>query len=273
MLIDLAPNHKVGLVVENPILLAGGAIGYGEAAPKGLDTALLGAVVVGPVLHGSRGGAAPPRLAHLNGGAVLDTGLQNRGANHVLQNYPRLWQRMGCPVVVQLADEHPTAIAKVAIKLAEIEGIGGLELALSATADERSAAALIEALARRSDLPIWVKVPLARATALAPVALAAGAVSIVVGQPLVGAALRHGDPAQTVRGSVYGPLAFAPMMETLHQVNRLQLPCALIACGGIHTVDQVRQALAAGARAVQLDSALWVEPGLPGRLAGASAAS
>ena len=52
--IDLAPNHKHGLAVTNPILLGCGAIGYGEAVPKGLDTAELGAVVVGPILSASR---------------------------------------------------------------------------------------------------------------------------------------------------------------------------------------------------------------------------
>ena len=56
-------------------------------------------------------------------------------------------------------------------------------------------------------------------------------------------------------------------MTALLEVAGLQLPAALIACGGIHTSTQVQQALAAGAQAVQIDSAVWVEPGLPGRLA------
>jgi dihydroorotate dehydrogenase len=56
------------------------------------------------------------------------------------------------------------------------------------------------------------------------------------------------------------------MLAALAAVARLQLPCALIACGGIFTVDQVRQALAVGAQAVQIDAAVWVEPGLPVRL-------
>ena len=70
----------------------------------------------------------------------------------------------------------------------------------------------------------------------------------------------------TVTGSLFGPLAFAPMLAALIAVAKLALPCALLACGGIHTLAQVQQALQAGAHAVQLDSAIWVEPGLPGRL-------
>ncbi len=118
------------------------------------------------------------------------------------------------------------------------------------------------------DLPLWVKAPLATAVQLAPAVVEAGAVGLVVGQPLAGAGMRlPGDgSSQAVYGDLFGPLAFAPMLATLLQVAALQLPCALIACGGVHTLDQVRQALAAGAAAVQMDSAVWVEPGLPGRL-------
>ncbi len=57
------------------------------------------------------------------------------------------------------------------------------------------------------------------------------------------------------------------MLAALLDVAALHLPAALIASGGIHTAEHVRQALAAGAAAVQIDSALWVEPGIAGKLA------
>ncbi len=107
MPINLAPNHKQGLVVNNPILLGAGTIGYGEVVPKGLDLAQMGGAVVGPIQGGSRGGAPPPRLAHLNGGVVLATGLQNRGLNSAVQRYAKLWPKLGCPIIAQLADSHP----------------------------------------------------------------------------------------------------------------------------------------------------------------------
>ena len=60
---------------------------------------------------------------------------------------------------------------------------------------------------------------------------------------------------------------FALMLPVLRALARLQLPAALIACGGIHTVAQMQQALDAGADAVQMDTAVWVEPALPNWLA------
>jgi dihydroorotate dehydrogenase (NAD+) catalytic subunit len=267
MSIDLAPNHKQGLSVANPILLGCGAIGYGEAIPKGLDMTVLGAAVVGPILNASRGGAQPPRLAHVTGGIVLETGLQNRGVGKIISHFARYWPRLGCPVIAQVADDRASILARTLARLAEAEGLHGVELLPPPDADASLVAALVRAAERASELPIWVKLPLATVAVLAPVAVDAGAVGLVVGQPPQGAALRTVDGVDLpVRGPLYGPLAFPHMLLALLDVAALHLPAALIACGGIHTGEQVRQALAAGAAAVQIDSAVWVEPGLPGRL-------
>lgn len=271
--IDLAPNHKLGLMVANPVLLGAGAIGYGEAVPRGLDLAQLGAAVIGPVLSASRGGTQPPRLAQVNGGLVLDTGLQNRGVNNAIQQYGKLWEKLGCPVIVQVVESHPATLAKIAGKLAQLRGIQGIELLPADLASELDAARLamlVRTIDRACELPVWVKLPLAKVTALAPAACEAGAVGLVIGQPPSSAGLRTvNNAAQPVTGALYGPLIFPQMLQSLLDVAGLRLPAALIACGGIHTVDQAQQALAAGAQAVQVDSAVWVEPSLPVRLAAA----
>ncbi|MCX6044006.1 MAG: hypothetical protein NT075_02755 [Chloroflexi bacterium] len=273
-MIDLAPHHKLGLSVANPILLAGGSIGYGEAIHKGLDLAPLGAIVVGPILLNSRMGTLAPRLAATNGGFVLETGLQNRGITTVLKHFAKVWPRLGCPVIAQVADSQPSALAKVAAQLTSEQQLSGLELLLPRNATPEQASTLLRVVIQNSDLPVWAKLPLGRAVALAPHAVAAGAVGLVIGQPLLGSAphqtpvhpgTSEEPPSTLVTGPLFGPLAFAPMLTTLLAVVKLALPCALIACGGIHTWAQAQQALQAGAHALQLDSAIWVEPGLPSR--------
>lgn len=268
-MIDLAPNHKLSFSVANPILLAGGMIGYGEALHPALAPTQLGGVVVGPITLNSRTGAEGSRLATTNGGFILETGLQNRGLAAVLKQFAKLWPRLGCPVIAQVADAQPSALAKVAAQLTSTRDLSGLELLLPRNADVELTRALVRSLTRQSDLPVWVKLPLDRAATLATVAIESGAVGLVVGQPLIGAAFPAsgaGTTASPLLGSLFGPLAFAPMLAALLAVAKLNLPGALIACGGVHQVAHVQQALAAGAKAVQIDSALWVEPGLPARL-------
>jgi dihydroorotate dehydrogenase (NAD+) catalytic subunit len=258
-MIDLAPNHKHNLLAANPILLAGGTIGYGEACHPALDLRQLGGVVVAPLLLHSRAGSPPPRLTSSEGGFTLDTGLQNRGLDAVLRNFAKLWPKLGCPVVVQLADSEPNALRQVAARLNEIEGVAALELLLPRSADAQSARALLRAVAKVSDLPLWVKPSLDHCLELAPIAVQNQAAAVVVGQsPQV---------AHSTTAAIFGPVLFERMLAVLHQTAKLQLDCALLACGGIHTPEDVGQALAAGARAVQIDSAVWVEPTLPAYLA------
>ena len=148
------------------------------------------------------------------------------------------------------------------------EGLSGYELLIPPDADANLVTTLVRAAIQRADLPLWVKLPLKSAVTLAPIAVTAGAVGIVVGQPPTGAAVRqlengtsniestsHTVPASnsvstyhTVLGPLFGPLAFPPMLEVLIRVAALKLPAALIACGGIHTLDQIHQALTAGAQ-------------------------
>lgn len=260
-MIDLAPNHKLGLLVANPILLAGGSIGYGEALHPALTTAQLGAVVVGPLLMHSHAGAAPPRLSELADGFVLNTGLQNRGLDAVLRNFARLWPRLGCPVIVQIAESDRRHLSRMVQRLEEIEAVSGIELLLAQDVEKRSVKGLVRAIVGSCDLPLWVKVPLDRASELAPLCVENEAVAIVAGSAQAGLVSEL-----PLTGNAFGPVISPYTLKVVQAIAALRLDCALIACGGMQTAAQVQQVLAAGASAVQIDSAVWSEPGLPAYL-------
>ncbi len=267
--IELAPDHKFGLPIENPVMLAGGMIGYGEAVPAGAHLDRLGAVVIGPFMRNSRPGMDPPRLADTNGGFVLNSGLQNRGVKAARRRFGKLWPKLGCPVIAQVADSVPRMAGRVAEQLTSAQGLSGLELLLPQHATPDVVRELIRQAIQNSDLPVLAKVPLGGAASLAPVAVEAGASALVVAQPPSGSgfARNAGLDSVSISGSIHGPLTFPSMLAVLDVIRSLDLPCSLIACGGIHTLQQARQALAAGADAIQIDSAFWVEPSLPARLA------
>lgn len=265
-MIELAPRHKIGLPVDSPILLAAGSVGFGEAIHPSIDTARLGGVVVGPITRHSIRGSDSPRLAETSGGFVLQTGLQNRGVTAVIKNFARFWSRLGCPIIAQIADDDPQEAASTARRLAQVDGLMGLELRLALHAEPGELRPLLRAIRRSADLPLWVKLPSSGVTDLAQAAAAAGADALVIASPLLGAGVTASGTV--VRGDLFGPAAFAPMLAGLSAVTELALGIPLIACGGIHTLQQARQILAAGASAVQLDSIVWVEPGVVEKLAG-----
>lgn len=237
--------------------------------PPGMATRRLGAVVVGPVTRASRRGPQPPRLAEFSGGMVLESGLQNRGIRSVLAKCAPGWPKLGCPIVVQVAERDPEDLRYVVSKLEQVRSVSGIEVLIHEDANGRETGEAVAQAATQSELPVWVKLPLARAHDLAGQATAAGAHALVIGRPVRGALMRPYATADglertvMVRGELYGPASFAIALESLAAVSALDLGVPLIACGGVHCWDHVQQALACGASAVQIDSVAWIEPGLP----------
>jgi dihydroorotate dehydrogenase (NAD+) catalytic subunit len=263
--INLAPNHKMGLPLPNPVMLAAGVLGYGELTLRGLDPTILGGVVVGPVTRHSSAGQEGVRMAEGLGGTVLNSGGQNRGVSAVVRKLTHHWPRLGCPVILHIGDTRPGAAAATAQKLAGVDGLMGLEVGIPHGTYDEEAWELVQAVVRRTDLPVLARLPLNRATDLASAVVEAGACALVMGQPPRGQ-LPGPDQHSSVVGALYGPLIFPIMLAALGEVMRLNLGVPLVACGGIHTPAQARHALTAGAIALQIDSAAWIEPGLPGRI-------
>lgn len=277
MPVNLAPNHKRGLVLSNPLMLGGGTIGYGDDLYAGLALSAVGAVVIGPITRYSNGGTDARRVVESLGGFVLNAGLQNRGISSALKKFSALWTRLDAPIILQIADNQPEMLAEVVEKVNRAceDGlpIAGFELALAEDATEELTERLVETVVRKTDLPLLVRLPLEEIEYFADAAVYAGADSLVVGHLPKGLIARsqgykmttsHASPPGrvTVAGSLGGPATVPQMLHALARVAKLNLDCTLVACGGIHSASQAIEALTMGAVAVQLDSVVWVEPGM-----------
>ena len=181
-------------------------------------------------------------MAETMGGFVRRVGLQNRGVTAAVKRYAHLWPRWAARSSLRIADSSREDAAETVERLTGVDGIEGFELLCQPEASEREIKLLLEVFLLESDLPVLVKVPLARAAALAPVAVAAGAAGVVVGSPPMGAAVRA--DGQTLSGETFGPGVFPIMLAALLEVKALELPGSLIACGGVHTRQQARDCLA-----------------------------
>lgn len=278
-MIDLAPRHKQGLQLQNPIMIGGGTAGYGEAIHPAIDPSQLGAIVVGPMLRYSSGGSNFPRIAEADSSFVLETGWQNRGVSSALKRYATLWSRLGCPIIAQVADSQSELLADVVEKLNDAfyagASISGVELVLPLDVDEDQADLLVTTVLRSTELPLLVHLPLHSADYLAEAVVYAGADALVVGRAPKGVLFRHGASSneldgQSSRGVMPLPLSgisggpglFPLMIEKLHQIQRQELDVPMIAASLVHSVAQAKQVMISGAAALQVGSALWVEPGL-----------
>lgn len=253
--VELAPQHKLGLV-------AAGVIGYGDATAPGLALSQLGGFVTAPVTRRAWR-SQPLQVLEVSGGVLWQRGWWNPGVRRVLRDHGDQWQYGPVPVIVHVAGDGPDDLASVAAELERQPGVGGLEL--DVPADREIAPALIWAVREAADLPLLARLPLSAPDAVVQAVLDAGADALVIAQPPDGL---HVDRASghTVRGRFYGVgLAVQTAARIADLAAWAQAP--LVACGGVFSVADALACLAAGARALQVDVAVWIDPTLPGRIA------
>lgn len=257
--IELAPNHKTGLALANPVMPAAGTFGLGTEYARLVEMEALGAVVVGPVTARPRQGAEPPRLLPFHGGVLVHTGLANPGIAAVVRRYARAWARSPVPVIVHVAGTTPEETDSCCRRLAGIEAVAGIELGLPDAATPDEAAAIVEAARAAAAQPLIVRLPLTPGIdGLGEWAIEAGANALVIAAPPRGS-LWHEAGGRFVTGRLYGPFVLPLALRALQRVAEL-VTVPLIGCGGIHRAEDARIFLQAGAVAVQVDAAVWRDP-------------
>jgi dihydroorotate dehydrogenase (NAD+) catalytic subunit len=256
-MIELAPNHKIGLSLTNPVMIAAGCGGYGPAYRPLIDLSAFGALVTNPITLRPQHGIPQPRLVETTAGLVLNTGEQNPGVKKVIQLYAKIWRNLGIPVIAHLPAAEPDDLCRAAGALAGVEVIAAIELGLPDDAVPREVAAWLRAVREGGALPVLVKLPLTAAVKLAAAAEDAQADALVVGSPPPGTALAANG--QMVSGYLYGPAMHSLVLRQM-QLVRAEVDLPIIACGGIHSPADAQAFLSAGSVAVQLDTLLWIEP-------------
>jgi len=265
-MINLAPNTKTGLLIDSPLIAGSGAAGYGDAWPPGLKPEDFGLLITAPVSADPRKGKAQPRLAEIPAGFLLETGDHNPGFRRLLASHAQVWRRMKTPVVLSLVGGEPGDRAWMAAHLEELEEvIAGVELSISERVNLSEAGAMIAAVRRATPLPILARLPLTRAAYLARTCLVAGADALIVGTPPPAAYPASGGG--WVEAPISGPVAFPFTLRALRQLTAMNLDAAIVAAGGIHTLDDALLCLELGANAVQIRSLIWRDPAAAHRLA------
>lgn len=260
-MIELAPNHKRGLVLRAPVMNAAGVLGFANEYRGWLDFSALGAFVTNPLTFRARTPAAPPNALIISAGVLIHTGLPNPGLRAALRRYRRDWWRLGVPVIVHLAATTREDVLRSRDALEREESVSGVELGLREDVAANEVEAFIRAM--RGGQPLLVRLPVARAAELAEAAARAGADCLVVGAP---PRISVESDGRTITGRVYGPAQFAAAIEAVRAVAALKLDVPLIGAGGVYSTANVSEMLDAGAVAVQVDAALWRDPDLISRV-------
>lgn len=265
---------KLGLLtLKNPVMTASGTFGYGEELASFVDIAQLGAVVGKTVTRHPRAGNAPPRTCETAAGMLNAIGLQNVGIERFISEKLPYLRQFDVPLVVNVAGESIEDFGFLARALSEQENVAALELNISCpnvahgldfATDPEMTEQVIKHARECTHLPIFAKLSpnVTDISLIARAAEAGGADALSLVNTFVGMAidLRTRRPRiSNVTGGLSGPAIKPLALRAVYKCcQAVQIP--LIGIGGIMTANDALEFIIAGASAVQVGTATFVQP-------------
>jgi dihydroorotate dehydrogenase (NAD+) catalytic subunit len=268
------------LELRNPFIAASGCFGYGVEYAHAVDLSSLGAVAVKGLFLKEREGHAPPRIVETPAGMLNAIGLQGIGVHRfVAEKLPEL-RRLGATVIVNICGSTLDEYCEVARVLSDHEGVGAIELNISCPNIKEGGIQfgcsltgthdVVSGVRRVTRLPVIPKLT-PNVTDVASFARAAedagaDAVSLVNTFLAMAIDVETRQPKLTnVLGGLSGP-AIRPIAVRMVWECAQVVKLPILGMGGIVTVEDALEFLIAGATAVQVGTANFVDPLIWGRL-------
>jgi len=265
-----------GLRLKNPVMTASGTCGYAEELAPYANLSGLGAVVVKTITLHPRVGNPAPRIAETPAGMLNSIGLQNVGIEAFLRAKLPILRRLKVPIMVNIAGKSVEEYAELAKRLEGVPGVSALELNISCPnvaggldygTDPQLTREVVRAVKQASSVPVIPKLSpnVTDITVIARAAADGGADALSLINTLLGVAI---DPhsrrpkIHTVTGGLSGPAIKPVALRMVWQVAQA-VPLPLIGIGGIQTGEDAVEFLLAGATAVQVGTATFVDPRAP----------
>ncbi len=263
-----------GLSLKNPIMPASGCFGFGKEYAKLYDLSKLGAIMIKATTLETRLGNPTPRVAETASGMLNAIGLQNPGLEKVIAEELKWLEQYEVPIIANVAGTLTEDYVEVAKHISKSKNVKALELNISCPnvkcggitfgTDAAVAAELTAAVKAVSEVPVYVKLS-PNVTDIAEIARAveaAGADGITMINTLIGMRLdtRTGKPViANGTGGLSGPAVKPVALRMVYEVAK-QVSIPIIGMGGITTVDDVIDFMSAGASAVAVGTANFVDP-------------
>ena len=270
-----------GLTLKNPVMTASGTFGYGEEYADFVDLSELGGIIVkGTTLH-HREGNPYPRMAETPMGMLNCVGLQNKGVDYFIETiYPRI-RHYDTNVLVNVSGSNIDDYVTAAAKIDALDDIPAIELNVSCPNVKQGGMAfgvtcsgveqVVKAVREVYHKHLMVKLS-PNVTNIAEIALAAeaaGADSVSLINTLLGMAI-DAETRKPILSMVTGGLSGACVkpvaLRMVWQVSKaVKIP--VIGLGGISSATDAIEFLLAGASAIQIGTANFIDPAISAKVA------
>lgn len=262
-----------GIRMRNPVLTASGTFGYAQEFERYLDLNRLGGLVVKTITRLPRPGNPAPRITETPAGMLNAIGLQNVGIDVFIREKLPYLRTLAPPLIVNVAGESMEDFRELTKRISDQEGVAGIELNVSCpnvaggldfSTDPKLTYQVVKAAREATRLPLIPKLSpnVTDIRAIAKAAEEAGADGISLINTLVGMAIdvRTRRPKiANVTGGLSGPAIRPVAVRMVWQAARaVRLP--IIGMGGIVSGEDAAEFLIAGATAVAVGTANFIDP-------------
>jgi dihydroorotate dehydrogenase (NAD+) catalytic subunit len=261
---------RVGdLTLANPVMPASGT--FAEGLGNAVDLSRLGAFVTKTITHELRDGNPMPRVAEVTGGMLNAIGIPSKGVSYLLDKALPLYRPWSVPLIVSISAPTAEGFAGLAADVS-VRGVAGIEANISCPnieADGKAFAmraasthAAVQHIRAATRLPLWVKLTpnTGDIAEVAHAAEEAGADALVVANTILAMSIdldtfrpRLGNVMGGLSGPVIKPIVLRQVYQCARAVN---IP--IIGCGGVATASDAAEYMLAGATAVQIGTATFV---------------
>ena len=271
---EMAVN-VAGIALRNPVMTASGTFGYGKEFADYVDLLKIGAFITKGLSLKPRSGNPTPRVVETPGGMLNAIGLQNVGIEAFIAQKVPFLRSVATPAIANFFGDTAEEYAEMARRLDEIPEVAGLEMNISCPnvkhggivfgTDPACAAGVVRACRAATKKPLIVKLSpnVTDIVAMAKACVDAGADSLSLINTLIGMAIdlnKRRPVLANITGGFSGPAIKPIALRMVWQVARaVKVP--IIGIGGIMNATDALEFILAGASAVQVGTASFINPG------------
>jgi dihydroorotate dehydrogenase (NAD+) catalytic subunit len=262
------------LTLRNPVIAASGCFGYGTEYSDIIDLASLGGVAVKGLFLAEREGHPPPRIVETPAGMLNAIGLQGIGVHRfIAEKMPQLRAR-GAVVIVNICGTTIQEYVELSKILSDVEGVAALEVNISCPnikeggitfgCSVHGTADVVRAVRAATTLPVIPKLTpnVTDISSIAKAAEDAGADAVSLVNTFLAMAIdveTRRPRLSNIVGGLSGPAIRPIAVRMVYECSRtIRIP--IIGMGGIATAADALEFMIAGASAVQVGTANFVDP-------------
>lgn len=270
-----------GIKMRNPVMTASGTFGYGAEFADYMNLESIGAMISKGLSLKPKAGNRTPRIVETQGGMLNAIGLQNVGVDAFIAEKLPYLKDVATPVIVNLYGNTLEEYGEVASRLDPLPGVAGIEVNISCPnvkqggivfgTDPNAAQEVVRLVKANTSKPVIVKLSpnVTDVVAMAVACVEAGAQALSLINTLTGMAIdldRRRPILANVTGGLSGPAIKPVALRMVWQVAK-QVKVPIVGIGGIMNGRDALEFILAGATAVQVGTASFLDPSAPERVA------